>query len=119
MSIVSDYDPSLLADLKPAVARLRTADFTSQGTGFLVSPTELVTCQHVVQTLESGKGRVRCRVGETNAAAEGTLVRKDEAADVAVLRLDQPLSGVQPLRTADAGQLFTRWVGYGFPGFAE
>ncbi len=114
----ADYDPSVLADLKPTVARLLIPEYDTQGTGFLVAPDQVLTCHHVVERLSAGD-QVRCSFGEAAEERTATLVRCDPVGDVALLRLAEPLTGVKPLQLAPDAQRFTSWLGYGFPAFSD
>ena len=118
MGAIDDYDPAILADLKPAVARLRIPNYGTEGTGFLVAPDQLITCQHVVKDLAIG-GEVQCRFGQSSKDRTAKLVRWDVEADVALLRLDEPIADAKPLELANDNRRFTRWLGYGFPAFTD
>jgi hypothetical protein len=87
-----------------------------RGTGYLVRPDRAVTCEHVVRGAAEGAQIVlRFPSGERQATVE----RLDAENDCAVLRLDAPLPGVQPLSLAGSCARDAGWQAYGFPQATE
>ena len=82
-----------------------------QGTGYLVSPTRMVTCCHVVGKEKSATVKI------AGQEVPATVVETDEASDCAVLELSKPLDGA-PLRIA-SGPVHGEWTSFGFPGIAR
>lgn len=82
-----------------------------QGTGYLVSPTRMVTCCHVVGKEKSATVKI------AGQEVPATVVETDEASDCAVLELSKPLD-VAPLRIA-SGPVHGEWTSFGFPGIAR
>ena len=79
------------------------------GIAWLADPDRFVTCAHLVQAQGRGS-RVDIRFqGET---LRSTVEALDEGADVAVLRLPDPLTDVQPLRLATTRRDYGRWEGF-------
>lgn len=67
--------------------KVSTCSDTSIGTGFLVGRQRLVTAAHVI----NGASTIRVSTGHVSVAA--TIVGIDKSIDLAVLRLDRPVSG--------------------------
>ncbi|MBL8294057.1 MAG: TIR domain-containing protein [Bryobacterales bacterium] len=82
-----------------------------QGTGYLVSPTRMVTCYHVVRQEKSANVRI---AGQELPAS---VTKIDEPSDCAVLELTKPVD-VTPLRIA-SGPVPGEWRSFGFPGVAR
>lgn len=97
--------------LKSACAQVTAGD--SQGSGFLVTPTGVLTCHHVVRGLPAGAPvQVRFAHGTYLAGVETV----DEAEDCALLRLLRPVSEVAPLVLAGAPPAGdAAFASYGFP----
>lgn len=81
------------------------------GTGYLISPTQMVTCAHVVKSADDAKIHID---GQDVA---GKVVKRDDLSDSALLELTPPVT-VPPLRLAAASTI-AQWSSYGFPGIAE
>jgi S1-C subfamily serine protease len=85
------------------------------GTAYLVAPTTLATCHHVVES--AGKG------GEVELLFPGgvrtaRVVETDERTDCAILQLAEPLPGGEPLPLAGRSEGRAQWDGFGFPSLA-
>ena len=83
------------------------------GTGYLVSADQMVTCRHVVG--DDRDVTVKLRGKEIPAKVE----RTSADLDLALLRLSAPISGVQPLDFAATCPADTRWKTYGYPSIAQ
>ncbi|MCC6589503.1 MAG: DUF4071 domain-containing protein [Bryobacterales bacterium] len=109
--------PRDLESIKSAIARVICG--AEQGTAYLVSPTRLVTCYHVV----SQGGAVAVTMGGAKLTAKVVFPTDDaemalaDAADTAVLELSQPVTAT-PFDVAPYGQE-GRWRTYGFPALAD
>jgi tetratricopeptide (TPR) repeat protein len=99
-----------LGQLKRASVVVRSP--AGLGTAYLVSPTELATCHHVVESAGLGAD-VTLLLDGTKVAA--TVRRWDEQTDCALLEIASPLAGREPLRLAGACAHKAAWDGYGFP----
>lgn len=73
----------------------------------------MVTGQHVVA--DEQKVIVRFGVKE----AEGQVERVDKDLDLALLRFDNPISGIEPVEIAATCPPDTRWKTYGYPAIAK
>src|SRR6185295_3317473 len=83
-----------------------------RGTGYLVRPDRVATCEHVVRGASAdAQILLRFPSGERQAVVE----KLDAENDCAVLRLDQPLSGVAPLQRGPRCAKDAVWQTYGFP----
>lgn len=107
--------PTRLDQLKNACAYIDAGG--TRGTGYLVSPDIVVTCDHVVnrvandQLAEVRFGGLKC---------EAKVLARDEQADCAILQLPAPLDGIEPLQLANYE--FNRgdtWDAYGFPSITS
>jgi hypothetical protein len=91
-------------------------DADRQGTGFLASPTHLLTAYHVVEQATSI--RVEFRYTETAFTTTARVLASPElaACDLALLELDQEPADVQPLPlSAVVPRVGARWESCGFP----
>ncbi|MFO0579800.1 MAG: AAA-like domain-containing protein [Polyangia bacterium] len=82
-------------DLKAACALVVAGD--RRGTGYLIRTDALLTCYHVVQSVEDGH---RVQVKFLHTTIEARVRHLDVRLDCSLLLLDAPLS-VKPLRLAD------------------
>ena len=121
-----------MSAVKPACARIRTAK--RSGTGYLIAPDRVMTCQHVVRDVGvGGRATVTFHVPRPDAASDapvsdplledltrhGTVRYANETTDCAVIDLDSPATHTAPLRfTRDVidGQA---WEGFGYPALAD
>ncbi|WP_380282567.1 trypsin-like peptidase domain-containing protein [Kitasatospora purpeofusca] len=121
--------------LNTAVLRIRDTRGEAVGLGFLISPELALTCAHVVsaalgtpqeqEPLASARLQVDLPLlsatgqGSTgvSASVEDWLPPQEPGGgDVAVLRLDDPLSGAVPIRLIEAGEVWDHPVrAFGFP----
>lgn len=118
--VVVDQDQ--LDALKPACARILSVGGELRGTGYLVAPDVVMTCDHVVWNPKPPQrlAEVLCQFGDVGGPRlEATLERHDEEHDVALLRLGRPLEKVAPLRFADPDFRPLTWYAFGFPGFVD
>lgn len=103
--------PTRLEEIKNACAYIDAGG--ARGTGYLVSPDTLITCDHVVRQIADGQS-VTLRFGALSR--EARVITRDRQADCAVLQMSSPLKGVEPLRLAtkecSRGDV---WDAYGFP----
>lgn len=96
---------------KPACALVDAG--RARGTGFLATPTVVLTCYHVVRDSAPG-APVQVRFAHGTYAA--TVDSTDEAQDCAVLRLAHPVPEVTPLRLArEPPSSGAPFESYGFP----
>lgn len=107
-----------LSKLKSACAHIFTdlRGETIQGTGYLVRPTWVVTCEHVVRGLRLGEV-ARILFGDREYL--GRLDRIDSENDCAVLRLPEPAGGIEPLPLRQHCAKDEPWQSFGFPEIAE
>jgi hypothetical protein len=103
-----------LQRLKSACVGVRAP--AMQGTAYLVGPTTLVTCHHVVESAGEGKDVELLLETGTRPAR---VVKMVAATDCAVLSIDTPLADRQPLPIAGRCEGHAQWDGYGFPGLAK
>lgn len=96
---------------KPACALVDAG--RARGSGFLATPTAVLTCHHVIRHQSPG-APLQVRFAHGSYAASVDLV--DEAQDLAVLRLEREVAAVAPLLLATeppaSGAAF---ASYGFP----
>lgn len=105
---VSKPSDSNAADFRAACALIING--SRRGTGYLVRPDCLLTCQHVAAS-QGEKVRVRFSFGEYDALVGAV----DEHNDCAILHLAQPIAGVAPLFLAvESVQQGSLWRCYGF-----
>jgi len=111
-------DPGLLARLKAACARLESP--VAQGTGYLVGTRRIATCEHVVHNLPPGTP-VTARFGDDADAPllPATVVESRAASDSAILEIENPPAGVDPLPLGARPLPHPGWAAYGFPAFAD
>lgn len=103
----------ILERLKSACVGVRAP--ASQGTAYLVAPTTLVTCHHVIESAGEG-GTVDVLLDEGVRTAR--VVKTDATTDCAILALEAPLPGRAPLPIAARCVGHAQWDGYGFPALA-
>lgn len=96
---------------KSACAQIAAGE--SRGTGFLVAPTGVLTCHHVVRDVPAGSPvQVQFPHGTYLAAVETV----DQAQDCVLLRLSAPVTEAAPLPIArELPPAGTPFVSYGFP----
>lgn len=88
----------------------------SQGTAYLISPTLLATCHHVVANAGEG-GRVALTLPD-GAVVQALVAKLVKETDCAILSIEHAIDGMDPLPLAgDCGER-AMWDGFGFPGLA-
>lgn len=88
-----------------------------KGTGYLIAPDRMVTCQHVIGDCDVDDSvKVTFNDGETQDARVASV---DAQNDVAVLRFAATLDKRQPLSLAHTCDTGVRWQTYGYPGLAS
>ncbi|MFF1445142.1 trypsin-like peptidase domain-containing protein [Streptomyces sp. NPDC058295] len=111
------------ASITHSIARVRAADDSTAGTGFLVARDLVITCAHVVRAAGGGPGgRIDLEFphlpGAPRTAARVQVAgwRPSDAEDIAVLRLEGPPAGSVPLALGSAeGCRGHRVRSFGFP----
>src|SRR5687767_5525569 len=108
---MSAFEASVLRILK---------DDATVGAAFLVSDRLIVTCVHVVKAAGGAPGRtVRLRLSDGSiitAEALSEYWREESRGDIAILRLEKPILGVQPLVLgSSAGTQGHTFSTFGFP----
>ena len=93
----------VVARVSPAVVAIRGSKETA-GTGFAVAPDLIVTAAHVVK---AAGATVQVVAGTTTRQA--TLLKEDGANDVALLKLDAPLTA-RPLGLSDLAARVGEWI---------
>lgn len=107
--------PTPLDNIKNACAYIDAGG--ARGTGYLVSPDTLVTCEHVIRQVPDGQ-KVELHFGDTRCEAK--VITRDDQADCAILQLTTPLNGIEPLNlTAHACRRGDTWDAYGFPSITK
>src|SRR5262245_16303370 len=91
---VDPLEPSFSDQLRAACLPIPDAKGWVMGSGFLLSPTLVVTAAHVISMFEKDADIVLEHQGLRASARIESL---NHAADTAVLRLSMPIEGVQPL----------------------
>jgi tetratricopeptide (TPR) repeat protein len=83
-----------------------------RGTGYLVTPDRVATCEHVVR----GSDVVTIRFARRDGAIQqqATVLDRDQAADSALLALPEPITDAQPLGLGRC-TFKQDWMGWGFP----
>jgi len=99
-----------LAQLKSASMLVKSP--AGVGTAYLVSPTLLATCHHVVESAGLG-ATVSLQLDGRNIDA--TVKSWDEVSDCAILETAAPIADRKPLLLAGACAHKASWDGYGFP----
>jgi len=102
---------------KAATCRIEAGN--KAGTGYLVSPTSIVTCWHVVDNLDVGGAAAVTFSGKCAAVPAVLTERIDKRNDIAVLQLAQPVADIQPLELGRATDRKMVWEGYGYPYLAN
>jgi Trypsin-like peptidase domain len=87
------------------------------GTGYLVAPDLVVTCAHLIRHFADEETTAdfanRFRVGARVVAA-------DETSDIAILRLSEPCTDVEPLPLSNASvKIDQKWLSYSYPEHAR
>jgi tetratricopeptide (TPR) repeat protein len=82
------------------------------GTAYLVTPTRLATCHHVIESAGEG-GTVELLLPERTVTARVKTAVK--ATDCAILEIAEPLPNREPLQLAGRCEGGAQWDGYGFP----
>ena len=82
---------------RQACALIVIPDQQSRGTGFLIAPDHVLTCWHVV-SVDSGQ-IILAIFDEIEYRA--IITYKDEVADLAILRLERNVSGINPLKISN------------------
>lgn len=88
----------------------------SQGTAYLIAPTLLATCHHVVAN--AGEGGPVTLTTASGASVQAVVAKLVKETDCAILSLDQPIDGMDPLPLAGDCSERAVWDGFGFPGIA-
>lgn len=113
-----DFDPYRLAPLKPSCARIITD--RTEGTGFAIGGSRVLTCAHVVKDVPILGPLVNCIFGAQRKSVACRVLSRDDASDVAILgptgnELDQtPV----PSLVATTPK-FMNWWAWGFPAFTN
>ena len=81
-----------------------------RGTGYFVSDRLLVTCNHVVKD-----GNMSVLLGGKRLPATKKALTEPVGADVAVVELSEPVTGIEPLQFAASANQGADWIGQGFP----
>lgn len=105
----------VLAQLKKASVLVKVP--VGFGTAYFVSPTQLATCHHVVES--AGLEATVDLVLDDGETVPATVRRWDEQTDCALLEIAQPLPGRKPLPLAGACEQKASWDGYGFPALVK
>lgn len=100
--------------LKRATARLVCGG--SSGTGYLVAPLRLATCEHVVRDWPDGKGTAFLGPDQVELAAK--VLATDAAADCAIVEISQDPK-VPPLPLGSEPTRKAPWDGFGFPALGR
>jgi tetratricopeptide (TPR) repeat protein len=100
---------------KLQVASVKLRAPANQGTGYLVAPTTIATCHHVVESAGEG-GNVDVLLPDRVVQARVRKAVRDT--DCALLDLSAPLSGREPLPLAGRCDQGAQWDGYAFPHLA-
>jgi hypothetical protein len=88
----------------------------NHGTGFLVSPIFVITCEHVIRSVGCD-GKVRLGFTGSSSNVFGRVVKVDSKLDYALIKLDIR-SRLQPLPLAK-DWLIGKWEAFGFPKNAD
>lgn len=86
----------------------------SQGTAYLIAPTLLATCHHVVKNAGIGGEVTLTTPGGTSVPA--SVSKLVEETDCAILTVAAPIAGMTPLPLASDCNEKAVWDGFGFPG---
>ncbi|MFN0041081.1 MAG: tetratricopeptide repeat-containing protein [Burkholderiales bacterium] len=110
------YDAKRLKRLKPACALIETDK--SLGTGFLISESRLMTCDHVMKDANTA----RCRFGDDRSKVlDFHVVARYPLLDSAVLEASDPnvvVGGTAPT-VAPTERSLDDWWGWGFPAILD
>ena len=88
------------------------------GTGYLVAPNCIVTCEHVVGKTEAAGLSVKFQHPDEQLRLVAS-VTVDKHNDVAVLELAAPVGDRRPLVFCDSSPESSEWTSYGFPRAAR
>ena len=102
-----------IAALKAATVLVKAPG--SLGSAYLIAPTRLATCHHVIENVGNG-GTVTLLVGSEEVRASVSALSADT--DCAILDIERPLAGVKPLPLASTRHEKSIWDGFGFPNLA-
>jgi hypothetical protein len=101
--------------LKAACALIQAGN--TVGTGYLVAPDLVATCNHVVESVREG-GPVHLRFRNPDLAVDGRVARADGASDCAIVQLNEPAED-RPLLSLTRGSTYDAlWLTYGYPHVA-
>ena len=108
-----------MADTLPLMkaASAFIGDAQGHGTGYLVAPGRIATCQHVVAGWQKGD-RYPVRLGDDAVTVQATLLATNPEIDCAILAFDEAYPAA-PLPLATALSRKAIWEGYGFPATAN
>jgi serine protease Do len=103
--------PEVVAEVQSGVGQFSVTqcDGSSTGTGFLVAPNLVVTAAHVVDQASA------IRVSFDGTAVRGLVLGFNELADLALVRLDSPVSGHQFTFQGKEPTLGTDVAALGYP----
>lgn len=90
---------------------------TQRGTGYLVSDRLVITCRHVIE--DANKITVTVLGKPIVASPRPPDPQIKVAADVAVLELTEPVTGITPLKFASSANVGVDWLGQGYPVFRD
>jgi tetratricopeptide (TPR) repeat protein len=96
--------------LVPACVRILVG--AGWGSGYLVSSDLIATCKHVTDGIPKGQSAA---VEIAGSRVVARLFATDPNSDCAVLKLDEPQTGIKPLPLAGDCKAGSEWVGFGFP----
>jgi tetratricopeptide (TPR) repeat protein len=97
-------------------ASVRLVGGGSTGTGYLVAPQRIATCEHVIKNW--GEDRHQAFIGPEQTEREAYVLKHDPEADCAILAFDEPID-VEPLPLANSLERKAYWEGYGYPSLAK
>src|SRR5262252_4126714 len=94
--------------LKQACALIRSTN--NQGTGYLISPTLVATCAHVITALDE---KVRIVFDGESIMRPGRVVAVEKLTDSAIIALSDEVS-IEPLGLSSACPSEVVWRGFGY-----
>src|SRR5262245_47286775 len=105
-----------MSDLDELVrATTRIVSPAATGTGFFIAPGLIATCAHVAGA-NGDAVDVFCKDGRS---LRGTVLDRDDVADVALIRTDAGTGPNLPLEDATETYRRNDWIAYGFPRIAK
>ncbi len=108
-----------ISKIKAACGRIEVMNSSGRvvaiGTGYLIAPDRVATCDHVVSSAELD--RIAVRFGSTLIAAE--VLERNERTDCALLSLANAPSNSQHLVLGGACEWNAAWYSFGFPSLAK